>query len=740
MIDKATVQRILDAADIVEVVSDYVHLVKRGSNYMGLCPFHNEKTPSFSVSRSRNICHCFSCGKGGSPVNFIMEKEGINYHDALIHLADKYGIKVEERTLTDEERERMNEREAMLVANDWALRRMSADLTDTEEGRNVGLFYFFGRGVTMEAIKTFRLGYAMDRNEYLVDAAKKDGIDFDVLCKVGLCGMSQKNGHPYDRFRGRVIFPILNTAGKVIAFGGRGIKGEAAKYVNSPESALYRKSNELYGIYQARNSIVREKRCYLVEGYMDVIGMWQSGITNVVASSGTSLTEGQIALIHRFTNNVTLIYDGDSAGIKASLRGIDLLLSQKLNINVLLLPDSDDPDSFARKHTPEEFRSYVEEHQTDFIEFEIGILTSDSDTPQQRAAAVASIVRSVASVEDPIQRQLYIQQCSHRLNLDEALLLREVKKARIHVVEDLRKRRELDRINRTRESSATEIENIEPAKIDDSSATNSQELVVRQPSIPEKNVKSKLILLEKNVLAYCVKYGFITFCQSMEYDGESRWLNVIEYVQEEMKVDNLEFSSDSLRRIFDETFSLREEYRKAETEFLQEIDRRNEEKMKAWYEEMASSFTSSSEIESKEQELRADLDNERYESAKKFAMDYSAKVLGSHQDDLIRHFSLDVITPKYKLSNYHSKVAKVHLEEDRIEELIPRAISEWKDGILEERFKITQQQLRDASEKGDMESVKRLMEILQDISMRRRIVAKTIGERIVAPSTSLKKK
>lgn len=743
MIDKATVQRILDAADIVEVVSDYVHLVKRGSNYMGLCPFHNEKTPSFSVSRSRNICHCFSCGKGGSPVNFIMEKEGINYHDALLHLGDKYGIKVEERQLTDEERARQNEREAMLMANDWAMHKMMSDLTDTEEGRDVGLSYLFSRGVTMEAIKAFRLGYAIDRGDHLVKAAKAEGYDFDILCKVGLCGVSQNGGRPYDRFRGRVIFPVLNTAGKVIAFGGRGIKGEPAKYINSPESTLYRKSNELYGIYQARNAIVNEKRCFLVEGYMDVIGMWQSGMQNVVASSGTSLTDGQIALIHRFTNNVTLIYDGDAAGIKASLRGIDLLLSQKLNINILLLPDGDDPDSFARKHTPEEFREYVDRHQQDFIDFEIGILISDNDSPQTRAEAIASIVRSVASVVDPIQRQLYIQKCAQRLNLSESLLLTEVKRARVQVVEDLRKRRELERINRSSEARAATVATSQPSQdnVNPSAATTSATTAAAASQnsrlrTETDNRNAKIVSLERNILAYCVKYGLMTFCESTEDEENPRWLNVIEYLREEMNADGLEFSAELSKKVFDAAMSLCDDYRKEESLFLAEVDREQEERVKAWYDEMAASFSSSADIESKEQELRADLDSERYEKARRFAMDYSAKILGSHPDDAIRHFALEVITPRYKLSAYHSKGTKIILEEDRIDELIPRAISEWKDGLLEARFQATQISLREASERGDTETVMSCMAQLQEISVLRRQVAKTIGERIVAPRSS----
>ena len=733
MIDKATVQRILDTADIVDVVSDYVHLVKRGANFMGLCPFHNEKTPSFSVSRNKNICHCFSCGKGGSPVNFIMEKEGINYHDALLHLAGTYGIKVEEKVLTEEELQRRNERESMLTVNEWAMKKMSDDLLNTEEGKNVGLTYLFERGVTMEAIKAFHLGYAIDKGNYLVKEAEKSGYDLETLCKVGLAGISSNNGKYYDRFRGRVIFPVMNSAGKVIAFGGRGIRGEAAKYVNSPESSLYYKSNELYGIYQARNAIVREKRCFLVEGYMDVIGMWQSGMENVVASSGTSLTEGQIALIHRFTDNVTLIYDGDAAGIKASLRGIDLLLSHKLNISVLLLPDGDDPDSFARKHTPEEFRIYVEENEKDFIDFEIASLTSEKDSPQQRSAAIETIVHSIACIEDAIKRQLYIQQTSQRLNIQEALLLTAVKRERIKVVDEIRKKRDFNRIRKENESVSTPAS--DAGANDRTKATENEQIARKDTNTPIfKDGNSKLFLLEKNILTYCIKYGLTDFCESIDETGSTKWLNVIEFIRNDMKADNVSFSSPLIQKIFDEVELLCEDYLKAREDFLKDIDREQESRIKEWYDSMAANFASSEEIESKEQELRDILLEERTQHSRKFAIDYSARMLASHIDDDVRKFALEVITPKYKLSNYHSKVTKIVPEEDRIEELIPRALCEWKDGLLEMKFVRAQSQLKAATLEGNSDLINESLKELNNISSLRRHLAKIIGERILSVS------
>lgn len=736
MIDKATVQRILDAADIVEVVSDYVNLMRRGSNFMGLCPFHNEKTPSFSVNRARNICHCFSCGKGGSPVNFIMEKEGINYHDALLHLANKYGIKVEERQMTDEERQRQSERESMLLANDWASRHMQHNLTGTEDGRNIGLQYLYQRGVTAEAVKAFRLGYALDISDDLLNAAKREGYDVELLKTLGLIGVASNSGRSYDRFRGRVIFPILNTAGKVIAFGGRGIKGEQAKYINSPESALYRKSDELYGIYQARNAIVREKRCFLVEGYMDVIGMWQSGMQNVVASSGTSLTDGQIALIHRFTDNVTLIYDGDSAGIKASLRGIDMLLAQKLNVTVLLLPDNDDPDSFARKHTPEEFRDYVREHETDFIDFEINVLTAGADTPHARATAVGAVVKSVASVADPIQRQIYVQNCAQRLNLGEDLLLREVKKARVAVVEEMRKRKNLDRISRERPLSETSVDvpSRQPpiVSVEISPETVAGAVSEKAKSSPKRG--SRLVSLEHQLLGYMVKYGMVEFCETVGESGDVGSISVADYVRSEIDADELSFADGVSKKVYAEVLALGDAYAGAREDFLKSVASDNEERLARWYEEMSDQAASVQEMESRETEFRESLKEESVSKLRDFAMSYTARILGSHPDDDVRVFALKAITPRYHLSRYHTRSANVVSEENRLIELVPRALGEWKEGILAERLANLRERLKESAGRGDTEAVKECMESMREITAIRSELAKTIGERILSPS------
>ena len=427
-IDRETVQRIIDTANIVEVVSDFVHLRRRGANYVGLCPFHSERTPSFSVSPSKGLCKCFSCGKGGSVIGFLMEHEQLTYVEALRWLAKKYHIEIEEHELTDDERREMNDRQAMMAVNDFALAHFEKNLADTADGRDIGLSYFRGRGINDWAIKRFHLGYSLDRRDDLFRAALDAGHKEKYLVDTGLCIHTDKGSY-YDRFKARVMFPVFTISGKVVAFGGRTLRKdkEVAKYVNSPESTIYSKSRELYGLYQAKQAIVKKDRCILVEGYMDVISMHQRGVENVVASSGTSLTQGQIRLIHRFTENVTVIYDSDAAGIKASLRGIDLLLAEGLNIKVLLLPDGDDPDSFAQSHTAEEVEKYISENEVDFIKFKMNILLADcSDDPIKRSKVLASILKSIANIPDEITRSIYIKECAIRFEIEEAVMLRHV--------------------------------------------------------------------------------------------------------------------------------------------------------------------------------------------------------------------------------------------------------------------------------------------------------------------------
>ena len=424
MIDKATIDKIMDAANIVDVVSEFVSLRKAGVNYKGLCPFHDEKTPSFVVSPSKGYCHCFSCGKGGNAVGFIMEHEQMTYPEALRWLAKKYNIEIHERELTDDEKREEGERESLFIVNDWALHYFQDNLFNTQAGQAIGMQYFRSRGFRDDTINRFQLGYALPERDALARAATAKGFKEEFLVTTGLC-YRREDGRLQDRYAGRVIFPVHTVTGRVVAFGGRILENnkKLAKYVNSPESLIYHKSNELYGIYQAKHAITKQDRCYLVEGYIDVTSMHQSGVENVVASSGTSLTTGQIRLIHRFTNNITVLYDGDSAGIHASIRGIDMLLAEGMNVKVLLLPDGDDPDSFAQKHTAQEFRDYIEAHQTDFIEFKTNLLLKGVTDPIKRSEAISSIVKSVSVIQDQITRATYITECAHRLGMNEATLI-----------------------------------------------------------------------------------------------------------------------------------------------------------------------------------------------------------------------------------------------------------------------------------------------------------------------------
>ena len=379
MIDQPTIDRILDAANIVDVVSEFVTLRKRGINYVGLCPFHSDKSPSFYVSPSKNICKCFACGEGGTAVHFIMKHEQLSYFDALRFLAKKYNIEIQERELTEKEKQIRSDRESMLIVNSWAGQYFSTLLHEHVEGKSVGMRYFAERGLREDIIRKFQLGYSLDQRDALYKAATQAGYKKEFLEKTGLV-IAYDNGNVNDRFRGRVIFPVHTLSGKVVAFGGRVLKKDekTAKYVNSPESEIYHKSNELYGIYFAKQAIMKQDRCFLVEGYMDVIGMHQVGVENVVASSGTALTQGQIRLIHRFTNNITVLYDGDAAGIKAALRGIDMLLEEGMNVKVVLLPAGEDPDSFARSHSASEFAEFISQNETDFIRFKTKLLLAEA--------------------------------------------------------------------------------------------------------------------------------------------------------------------------------------------------------------------------------------------------------------------------------------------------------------------------------------------------------------------------
>ena len=435
MIDRPTIAKIMDATKIEEVVSEFVTLKKRGINYVGLCPFHNDSNPSFSVSPTRGICHCFTCGKGGNAINFLMELEQMTYPDALRWLAKKYKIEIQERELTNEEKQRESERESMFIVNDWAAKYFQEILLHDVDGIAIGMAYFRGRGFRDDIIRKFQLGFALPKRTALAEAAKAAGYNPKYLVDTGLCfkvdkdEAGNKSGEDkiLDRFSGRAIFPWFSVSGKVVAFGGRVLdsrtKGISQKYVNSPDSVIYHKERELYGLYQAKKAIAKEDCVFMVEGYTDVISMHQCGIENVVANSGTALSVHQIRLLHRFTSNIVLLYDGDNAGIHAALRGTDMLLEEEMNVKVLFLPDGNDPDSFARSHSAEEFRRYIKENQTDFIQFKTDILLRGVTDPVKRSQAINSIVESISKIKNQITRASYITDCSHRLGVNEAIIV-----------------------------------------------------------------------------------------------------------------------------------------------------------------------------------------------------------------------------------------------------------------------------------------------------------------------------
>ncbi len=526
MIDKATIDKIMDAANIVDVVSEFVTLRKAGVNYKGLCPFHNEKTPSFVVSPSKGYCHCFSCGKGGNVVGFIMEHEQMTYPEALRWLAKKYNIEIRERELTDDEKREQGERESLFIVNDWALRYFQDNLTNTDKGKAIGLAYFRSRGFRDDTISRFQLGYAMPERDALAKTALAKGFKDQYLIDTGLC-YKRDDGRLQDRYAGRVIFPVHTVTGRVVAFGGRilGNDKKAAKYVNSPESLIYHKSNELYGIYQAKHAITKQDRCYLVEGYVDVTSMHQSGVENVVASSGTSLTTGQIRLIRRFTSNITVLYDGDAAGIHASIRGIDMLLAEGMNVKVLLLPDGDDPDSFAQKHPAEEFRRYIEAHQTDFIEFKTNLLLKGVTDPVKRSEAISSIVKSVSVIQDQITRATYITECAHRLGMPESTLISTANKFIRGDIEEKRKEQ--------RREEARDEGPVRPL----------------QPLAPVQQAPT----VEYMLMQMVVRHGQEVLYKDVETeDGGKIDLSVSQYISYDLGADSLSFGNDLYNRMLAE--------------------------------------------------------------------------------------------------------------------------------------------------------------------------------------------
>ena len=665
MIDQATIDRILDAAQIVEVVSDFVTLRKRGVNYVGLCPFHNEKTPSFSVSPSKGLCKCFSCGKGGNAVHFIMEHEQMSYPEALRYLAKKYNIEIKERELTNEEKEVQSNRESMFIVNNFARDYFQNILKNHVDGRSIGLAYFRQRGFRDDIIDKFQLGFSTEGRDALAQEALRKGFKQEFLVKTGLC--YETDDHKLrDRFWGRVMFPVHTLSGKVVAFGGRVLSTEnkkLAKYVNSPESEIYHKSNELYGIYFAKQAIVKKARCFLVEGYTDVISMHQSGVENVVASSGTSLTPGQIRLIHRFTNNITVLYDGDMAGIKASIRGIDMLLEEGMNIKVCLLPDGDDPDSFARKHNATEFQNFIQEHETDFIRFKAQLLMEDAGKdPMKRAELINDIVRSIAVIPEAIVRDVYIKECGQLLRIEDKLLVSEVAK-----------RRELQAEKGNKPIASNNAPTPQPGEMPPPFPPEEMEADTYQSFIPQEGKEGQeFYKYERLIIQMIVRYGEKVMCNLTDEEGNEVPVTVVEYVINDLKEDELAFHNPLHRRILSEA---------------------------------------SEHIHDQE-----------------FA---SERFFVAHPDPKISTIATELASDRYQLSKYHSKTQKLVTDEERLYEMVPMLMINFKNAIVAEELKHIMYALQDPSIANDNAQCDAVMQRYKEMKEIQNLMAKRLGDRVV---------
>ncbi|MBR0434318.1 MAG: DNA primase [Bacteroidaceae bacterium] len=720
MIDRQTVDRILDAANIVDVVSDFVTLKRAGANLKGLCPFHDDRTPSFMVSPSKNICKCFACGKGGTPVHFIMEHEQLTYPEALRYLAKKYHIEVQERELTDEEKLEQSERESLFVVNEWANEWFQRQMNETVDGRAVGLAYFRQRGFRDDIIKRFQLGFCPDKYDAQWQAAKAEGFNEDYILKTGLC-IRNEAGRTYDRFRNRVIFPIHTLSGKVVGFGGRVLdsrtKGVNIKYQNSPENAIYSKRRELYGLFFAKKAIVREDLCYLVEGYTDVMAMHQMGVENVVASSGTALTNEQIRAIHRFTENIVVIYDGDAAGIKASQRGIDMLLAEGMSVRLLLLPDGDDPDSFARKHTATEYQSYLKEHQVDFIRFKTDLLLNEAQgDPIRLSRLVNNIVDSLAVIPDEITRTFYIKETSQMLALSESIITNAVAKQRQRMREERQRERERQRASAERpipnpslqgggetgeqptsqspDSSAIhqgrdeagvqqghgEEASSEPAAV--GSFPSQRDSDVDPLSLagadvskrPAAGASPSLVLQTEALLVQMiVRHGEKVMCELPDEQGGQRPLTVVEFVQYALAQDNLELRAPLHRQILDEA--------------LQHF---------------------------REEGFRC------------------ARYFENHPDLPVAELATELAHDSETLSRIHEKGIPVKPEEERLMELLPHLIADYKLALVDDELKGLMQQMRDPVVLADKDAYINLIQRYQELKQVQGELGRLRGDRVFA--------
>ncbi|MDR1381280.1 MAG: DNA primase [Tannerella sp.] len=679
MIDKFTADRIHDTAQIFDVVSDFITLRKRGVNYVGLCPFHQDNTPSFYVSPSKNICKCFACGEGGTPAQFLMKHEQISYYDALRYLAKKYNIEIKERELTDDEKRLQSDRESMMIINSWAQKFFASRLYEHEEGRNIGLRYFVERGFREDTIRKFQLGYSLDRRNDLSESAVKHGFNETYLLKTGLA-YKRDDGKVVDRFHGRVIFPVHTLSGKIVAFGGRilGKKDRTGKYVNSPESEIYHKSSELYGIHFAKQAIAKADKCYLVEGYTDVISMHQAGMENVVASSGTALTDGQIRLIHRFTNNITVLYDGDAAGIKATIRGINMLLEEGMNVKVVLLPDGEDPDSFARSHNSFDFTLYIKEHEVDFIRYKADLLLKDAgNDPISRAKLIREMVETVAVIPDNIIRSVYIKECSQLFDEREQVLIDEVIKIRQRPSRSVRPAPSPDVSTQPAQGGEPAPDSQapgvtpdapgEPAAENDAAGGNA-----KIPAGHENYRDSPLRRYESILLRYVIRYGerilFISGGMD-EYGDTKRVVKAAEYIQTELRKDGIEIQTPIYRQILEETVDQCKNEKFTASDYLLahpdlEISKLAADMISSRY-QLSKYFGKSEEMALKRMTVSGERQEEENEARKR------AQERNQLENWIVRDiFALKNAYLQRKIDDIHRKIREFQSSEEKVVELL----------------------------------------------------------------------
>ena len=713
MIDRQTVDRILDAANIVDVVSDFVTLKRAGANLKGLCPFHDDRTPSFMVSPSKNICKCFACGEGGTPVHFIMKHEQLSYPDALRYLAKKYHIEIKEREQTDEEKAEQSERESLFAVNEWANEWFQEQMNDTVDGRAIGLAYFRQRGFRDDLIKKFQLGFCPDKYDAQWKAGKEAGYNEEFLLKTGLC-IRNEAGKTYDRFRNRVIFPIHTISGKVVGFGGRVLdsrtKGVQVKYQNSPESIIYSKKRELYGLFFAKKAIVKEDLCYLVEGYTDVMAMHQQGVENVVASSGTALTHEQIRAIHRFTENIVVIYDGDAAGIKASQRGIDMLLAEGMSVKLLLLPDGDDPDSFARKHTAEEYQQYLKDHQVDFIQFKTNLLLEEAQgDPIKLSRLTGNIVQSLAVIPDEITRIFYIKETSQMLSIEDRIITTAVAKVRKQQREERQRERDREAARQqnittsspdgqqavtVQQTLPTSSSTVEPAAVSQQPASSTvpsltpEEEAMLAGIIPDtarpttstldlqskkRQEETQLLQTEALLVQMIVRYGERVMCEVENENGEKQPLTVVEFIRYSLDEDGIQFQSPLHQRILNEALE----------HFAEEGFR-------------------------------------------------CSRYFENHPEFAIAELANELGHDKETLSKVHAKGIPIKPEEERLVELLPHLMADYKLAIVDRELRDIVQQMSELAILADKERSIELMKRFQEIKKIQAALGRQRGDRVLS--------